>query len=82
MILSLLKKHGIKYSGISTVRFSTCDEEGKKTLGPIVIWISTHPNTTSAENARDASPGILEILEEHNVHGAVVEWYEGAVQRL
>ncbi|KAI0762354.1 hypothetical protein C8Q74DRAFT_1371409 [Fomes fomentarius] len=82
MIMSLLKKRGIKYSSISTVRFSTCDGEGKETLGPIVIWIATHPGTTSAENARDASPGILEILEEHDVHGAVVEWYEGAVERL
>ncbi|CAE6509005.1 unnamed protein product [Rhizoctonia solani] len=81
-IIALLKKRGIKYSALKTARFSTCDEDEKKTLGPIVIWIATHPNTTSAENARDASPDILHILEEHKVEGAVVEWYEGSVQKL
>ncbi|QRV97300.1 transmembrane protein [Ceratobasidium sp. AG-Ba] len=82
MIVALLKKRGIKYSALKTARFSTRDEDGKKTLGPIVIWIATHPKTTSAESARDASPDILHILEEHGVQNAVVEWYEGSVERL
>ena len=82
MIVALLKKRGIKYSALKTARFSTHDEDGKKTLGPIVIWIATHPNTTSAENARDASPDILHILKDHKVEGAVVEWYEGFVEKL
>jgi hypothetical protein len=47
-----------------------------------VIWISTHPNTTTAENARDTSPDILALLEVNGVEGAVVEWYEGAVEKL
>ncbi|EUC59234.1 hypothetical protein RSOL_304890, partial [Rhizoctonia solani AG-3 Rhs1AP] len=81
-IIALLKKRGIKYSALKTARFSTCDEDGKKTLGPIVIWIATHPNTTSAESACDASPDILHILEQHKVEGAVVEWYEGSVEKL
>ena len=82
MIVALLKKRGIKYSALKTARFSTRDEDGKKTLGPIVIWIATHPNTASVENARDASPDILHILEDHKVDGAVVEWYEGSVEKL
>jgi hypothetical protein len=82
MIVTLFKRRGIKYSVLKTACFSTRDGDGKKTLGPIVIWIATHPNTTSAENARDASPDILDILKEHNVEGAVVEWYEGSVERL
>ena len=49
---------------------------------PIVIWIATHCNTTSAENARDASPDILQILGDHKVEGAVVEWYEGTVEKV
>lgn len=81
-IVTLFKKRGIKHSALKTARFSTRGEDGKKTLGPIVIWIATHPNTTSAENARDASPDILHILEEHKVEGAVVEWYEGSVEKL
>ena len=82
LIVALLKQRHIKYSALKSARFSTRDEDGKKTLGPIVIWIATHPNSTSAEDARDASPDILRILEEHNVKGAVVEWYEGSVERL
>ncbi|KAF8600150.1 hypothetical protein BDV93DRAFT_608826 [Ceratobasidium sp. AG-I] len=82
MIVALLKKRGIKYSALKTARFSSRDEDGKKILGPIVIWIATHPNTTSAKDARDASPDILQILEDHNVEGAVVEWYEGFVEKL
>ncbi|KAI0062660.1 hypothetical protein BV25DRAFT_1870174 [Artomyces pyxidatus] len=70
------------YSAINTACFSTHDEEGKKTLGPIVIWIASHPNTTSTENAHDTLPNILKILEDHNVHGAVVEWYEGSMEKL
>ena len=81
-IIASLKKRGIKYSALKTVRFSTPRQGGKKTLGPIVIWIATHPNTTSAENARDASPDILNILKEQKVEGAVVEWYEGSVEKL
>ncbi|KAH8992998.1 hypothetical protein EDB92DRAFT_1934676 [Lactarius akahatsu] len=51
-------------------RFVTHGEDGKDTLGPIVIWIATHPTTTTAENA------------DNGVEGAVVEWYEGAIEKL
>ncbi|KAF8125025.1 hypothetical protein EV363DRAFT_1402708 [Boletus edulis] len=54
MMVALFKKRGIKYSALKTARFSTRDEDGKKTLGPI----------------------------EHKVEGAVVEWYEGSVEKL
>ena len=47
-----------------------------------MIWISTHPTTTTAENAYDASPDVLALLKANGVEGAVVEWYEGAVERL
>ncbi|QRV97299.1 transmembrane protein [Ceratobasidium sp. AG-Ba] len=81
-IIGILDKRNIKYSALKTARFSTRGEDRKKTLGPIVIWIATHPNTTGFESARDASPDILHILEEHKVEGAVVEWYEGSVEKL
>ena len=81
-IRQLLKARNIRYSVIHTARFVTHGEDGKDTLGPIVIWIATHPGTTTAENAHDASPGILALLEANGVEGAVVEWYEGAVERL
>ena len=43
---------------------------------------ATHPGTTSPEMTRDASPGILRILEDHRVTGAVVERIEGRVEKL
>ena len=81
-IRQLLKAREIRYSAIKAARFVTHHEDGKDTIGPIVIWISTHPTTTSAENAHDASPDVLALLEANGVNGAVIEWYEGAVEKL
>ena len=81
-IRELLKDRNIRYSAIKAARFVTHGEDGKDTLCPVVIWIATHPNTTTAENAHDASPDILALLEANGVKGAVVEWYEGAVEKL
>ena len=82
-ILNSLKAHGLKYSALKTARFSTVDEEGgEETFGPIVVWIAVHPNTTNAGAVRDATHDILHILNDAQVIGAVVEWYEGTVERL
>lgn len=81
-IRHLLKSWKIRYSAIKAARFITHGEDGKDTIGPIVIWISTHPTTTTAENAHDTSPDILTLLKANGVEGAVVEWYEGAVEKL
>jgi len=81
-IVALLKDRSIQYSAVKAARFSTLGEDGKETLGPVVIWIATHPTTTTAENAYDASPAILNLLETYEVKGAVVEWYEGVVEKL
>jgi hypothetical protein len=78
----LLKDRKIRYSAIKAARFVTHGEDEKDTLGPAVIWIATHPGTTTAENAHDASPVVLALLEANGVEGAVVEWYEGAVEKL
>ena len=77
-ISSLLKERRIRYSTLSAVRFSTPDDN----LGPIVIWISVFPNSTTDIACRDVSPDIISILESHGVKGAVVQWIEGAVERL
>lgn len=81
-IVALLKERSIQYSAVKAVRFSTLGEDGKETLGPVVIWIATRPTTTTAENAYEASPAILDLLETYEVKGAVVEWYEGVVEKL
>ncbi|KAJ3725471.1 hypothetical protein C8R42DRAFT_708467 [Lentinula raphanica] len=41
---------------------------------------TVHPNSTSAKES--ASLDILALLEDKEVHGVVVEWTEGVVQRL
>ncbi|KAG8903606.1 hypothetical protein FRB99_002957 [Tulasnella sp. 403] len=81
-IRELLKTLKIRYSAFNTARFVTHGEDGKDTLGPIVIWIATHPGTTTAENAHGASLEILSLLKANGVEGVVVEWYEGVVERL
>ena len=83
-IIALLKdaNRGIHVSTILPVRFSTPDEDEKDVFGPIVIWISVHPNTTTAEACRDANPEILRILESHNIKDAAVHWIEGSVERM
>ncbi|KAI0254466.1 hypothetical protein BJV78DRAFT_1152216 [Lactifluus subvellereus] len=65
-ICEFLKALKIRYSAIKAARFVTHDEGGKRTLS----------------NAHDASPGILALLKDNGVEGAVVEWYEGAVEKL
>ena len=83
-ICEFLKVRKIRYLAIKATCFVTHGEDGKdtSTVGPVVIWIATHPTTTTAENAHDASPGILALLKDNGVEGAVVEWYEGAVEKL
>ena len=81
-ICKFLRALNIRYSAIKPVRFVTHGEDGKNTLGPVVIWIATYPTTTTAKDAHNASAGILALLKDNGVEDAVVEWYEGAVERL
>ena len=59
----------IRYSIIKAARFVTHGEDGKDTLGPVVIWIATHPGTTTAQNAYNASPHILAVLKANECYG-------------
>jgi len=79
-ILASMKVHGLKYSALKTVRFSTV-EDGKEeeTFGPVVVWIAVRPNTTNAKAVHDATPDILHILADFQITDVVVEWYEGSV---
>ena len=65
-----------------TAHFSTCNNDRNDKLRPIVIWIATDPSSTTAENVHNVSPEILSPLKANGVKGAVIEWYEGVVQRL
>ncbi|KAG8714281.1 hypothetical protein FRC09_017798 [Ceratobasidium sp. 395] len=84
-IIALLKdqSRGVRVSTMSTVRFSTLDENGQDIFDKhIVLWISVHPNTTKETACRDANADILTILAKHGIEDAAVHWIEGAVERL
>lgn len=82
-ILASMKTHGLKYSALKTVRFSTVkDGEEEETFGPVVVWIAVRPNTTNAEAVHDATPDILNILLDSQITDVVIEWYEASVERL
>lgn len=55
------------------------EDDGTETWGPFTVWIAVHPNTTKAAAVRDITPDILQVLNDAQVYGAVVEWYEGTV---
>ncbi|KAF8894330.1 hypothetical protein CPB84DRAFT_1782815 [Gymnopilus junonius] len=82
MIIGLMKDRSIRYSALKTARFSTVDEDEKETLGPVVVWIAVHPQTTSAKTVRDVTPDILHILANFQIKDTVIEWYEGSVVKL
>ena len=77
-ILESIKARDIKYSALQTVRFSTV-QDGNETFGPVVVWISVHPNTTDARAVRDATPDILQILADAQITDVVVEWCEASL---
>ena len=81
-ICQLLKSWKICYLAIKAAHFVTHGKDRKDTISPIVIWISTHPTTTTTKNAHDVSPEILTLLKANGVKGAIVEWYEGTFQKL
>jgi hypothetical protein len=81
-ICETLKARHIRYSAVKGARFVTHGEDGEDSLGPIVTWIAKHPNNTTAENVHDVSPDISSLLATFGVEGAVIEWYEGAVETL
>ncbi|KAH8923323.1 hypothetical protein BT69DRAFT_1242251 [Atractiella rhizophila] len=81
-IFDLIEAREIRCSAIKTARFSTDNEDGTTSRGPVVIWIAVYPNSTTAAMAHDASQAILALLRDKEIEGVVVEWYEGVVQRL
>lgn len=82
LIVTLFKSTGVKHSALHPAYFSTLNEDKQKVMSPLVIWVATHPGTTSAKKARDVSPAVLSILVQHGIEGAVVEWIEGKVEPL
>lgn len=82
LIIALFKKRRIAYSVLICTRFLIEGEDGQKAMGPLVVWVALHPGRNTAMDARDVSPDVLNILIQHGVNGAVVEWYEGAVEKL
>ncbi|KAG8681505.1 hypothetical protein FRC11_001033, partial [Ceratobasidium sp. 423] len=84
-IHDLIKAQGIKWTSIDPAHFFThglLGEEDKGSLGPIVIWVSVHPGSTSSDTAHAVSQDILELLWKNQVKDAVVKWQEAILQKL
>jgi hypothetical protein len=81
-IISSLKARGLRYSALTTARFSTVENGVESALGPVVVWIAVHPDTAKPRDVCDATPDILQVLSRFNISNVVVEWYEGKVVRL
>ncbi|EPS96995.1 hypothetical protein FOMPIDRAFT_1085692, partial [Fomitopsis schrenkii] len=79
-ICDSLKARRIQYCALHTSRFITHGEDGQTTRGPVVIWITVLPNSTTVEDAHLVTPDILALLEDNGVHDVVVEWTEGVVE--
>ena len=78
-IHDLLKVRKIHYSAIQTAHFVTHSKDKKDSLSPIIIWIATHPTTTTAETAHNTSLDILTLLKVNGVKGIMVE---GIIEKL
>jgi hypothetical protein len=84
-ICDLIKARKINWSSINPARFFThapLGEDVNGSLGPVVIWISVNPGSTSADTAHEVSQEILALLLKNGVEGVVVEWCEAVPQRL
>lgn len=84
-ILNLVKARTKDWTSVDPARFFTHvspGEEGKGSLGPVVIWVGVRPGSTSSDTAHEVSQEILGLLETNGVPDAVVEWREAVPQRL
>ncbi|KAF8826956.1 hypothetical protein HHX47_DHR5000643 [Lentinula edodes] len=84
-IIDLLNARKIDWTSVDPARFFThapLGEDPKGSLGPVVIWVSVIPDSTSADTAHEVSQQILTLLQKNGVNSAVVEWREVVLQML
>lgn len=81
-IRDLVKGRKLRYSSIDPARFVSYGEDDEQTLGPPVIWVGVHPNSTSPDTAHEVSQDILALLAENGVQDVVVEWREAVLSKL
>ncbi|KAF7301089.1 putative transmembrane protein [Mycena indigotica] len=85
-IRDYLKARKVKYSFFTVARFGTrssfYDKEEDSEFGPLVLWIATHPGTTTVDTAHDVSPALLAFFTASGVDDVVAEWYEGPTEEL
>ena len=67
---------------IDPARFVTHGQDGEDTLGPVVIWVTVFPASTSPDIAHEVSQVILTLLNQNGVENAEVEWQEAVTSRL
>ena len=81
LLFSTIKRsYAINTARFLTVPYGKDVKDG--TLGSVVIWITVHPRSTSANTAHEVSREILRLLTDNGVDGVDVEWSEAVTQRL
>ncbi|EKM60139.1 uncharacterized protein PHACADRAFT_181981 [Phanerochaete carnosa HHB-10118-sp] len=84
-IHDLIKARKINWLFVDPAHFFTHGlpgEEHKESLGPVVIWVSVIPGSTSSDTTHEVSREILTLLLKNRVKDAIVEWREAVLQRL
>ena len=86
-ICGLINARNLPSSSISLARFITRtrvlgEEDMKKSIGPVVIWIGVNPGSISSDTAHDISQEILALLLKNEVEDVVVEWRESVTRML
>lgn len=67
---------------IDPARFFTHGQDGEGTLGPVVIWVTVYPASTSPDTAHEVSQAILGLLKQFEMENVVeVEWQEAVTSR-
>ncbi|KAG8728636.1 hypothetical protein FRC11_010554 [Ceratobasidium sp. 423] len=83
-VCDLLDAQQLAWTTVDCVRFLTLpadEDEGKPTVGPVVIWIGVRPGSLESEDAFNAANGILRILKEFNIDDVEVEFRESLYHR-
>lgn len=80
-VRDVLKRRKVGWTSIDGVRFLTDDDNGKTTLGPVVVWIGVSPGSLKGEDAFEAADDILAILKDFEIHDVEAEFRESNYYR-
>jgi hypothetical protein len=80
-VLNVLDSQKVDWTSIDLARFTTEGDRGKKTEGPVVIWVGVCPASLQAEDAFISGNMILEVLVSFQINDVEVEYRESIYRR-